>query len=214
MRVIKLKGALGEKFGKEFRLDVASIGEGIRALCRQVKGFEAELSKSGQFYRVTRDHKNGGEDYGFGELDRIKMSLGSSFGFTIEPVIGGSGGDTNFGAIGKIVAGILLIGAAFFFAPAAGGLGAAAFSIGGTSISYSSIALFGGLLVLAGVASLLSQVPEEDPDNTEEKNTASFVLETPRNLIEQGHPVPVVYGECFAGSLVISTSLKAEEYAL
>lgn len=213
MRTIIFKGALGEKYGKEFKLSVESIAEGVRALCRQIPGLEDDLAKGGEFFKVTRQYRGGEEGYDFGEINQIRMTLGNSIGFTIEPVIGGAGGDINFGAIGKIVAGVLLIGAAFFFAPAAG-LGATAFSLGGASISYSSIALFGGLLVLAGAASLLTPTLENDPDDTEDKDTSSFTLDTPRNLVEQGHPVPVVYGECFTGSVVISSALVAEEYPL
>ena len=203
---IKLKGWIGEKYGSEYKLQVATIAEGIRALCRQLKGFEEDVGKMGDFYRCVRTYRGGEEAYDASGLDRLHMRLGNSTGFSLEPVIGGAGG--RGAGIGKIVAGVLLIGAAFFFAPAAG-LGATAFSIGGAGITYSQIALFGGLLLLAGASSLMSQVEEENTDDKERPQ--SYTLDTPRNLVEQGHPVPIGYGECFTGSLVISTGLVAEE---
>lgn len=40
LKTIKLYGVLGQKFGHQFKLDVASPREAIRALSAQIDGFE------------------------------------------------------------------------------------------------------------------------------------------------------------------------------
>ena len=40
LKIIRLYGILAKKFGKEFRLDVESTSEAMRALSVQVPGFE------------------------------------------------------------------------------------------------------------------------------------------------------------------------------
>ena len=45
MRKIVLHGALGNQFGQEFMLDVASPREALRALIVQIKGFRQRLKR-------------------------------------------------------------------------------------------------------------------------------------------------------------------------
>lgn len=40
LKTIKLYGILGQKFGREFKLDVANTREAMRALSVQIAGFE------------------------------------------------------------------------------------------------------------------------------------------------------------------------------
>ena len=68
MRTIRLYGALGEQFGRVWRLDVKSPAEAVRALCSQLPGFRQYLQKnSAPGYRVMGDKQ---------DRDRSTLELG------------------------------------------------------------------------------------------------------------------------------------------
>lgn len=46
LKTIKLYGVLGQKFGREFKLDVLNTREAMRALAVQVEGFEQFMLKA------------------------------------------------------------------------------------------------------------------------------------------------------------------------
>lgn len=206
MKTIKLTGRLAREFGPSFKLDVVSPAEAVRALCYMVPGFEQAV-KEGE-YRVTRERDLKPEF----EIDETELALafGRANGLIIEPVPTGS----KKSGIGKIILGVVLIGAAFFFS--GGALGATAFSLGGTSISFSQIALAGVSLLLNGVSSLLTSSPKPKAPATrsETRETKSFLFEGPQNVASQGNPVPLVYGQAFVGSVVVSTGISTEELPL
>ena len=63
MRTIVLHGAIGEEFGRSFRLDVHSPREAVHALILQLRGFRDALRRG--HYRVTRYRR--GRPFDFGE---------------------------------------------------------------------------------------------------------------------------------------------------
>lgn len=199
MKTITLTGRLGRLFGRKFELEISSPAEAVRALCYQIPGFEDELRKG--YYRVKRVF-----EYGIQEIDEALLSfqLGKAIGVRIEPVVKGS----KSGGLGKIILGVALVGAAFFFS--GGTLGAAAFSLAGSSVSYGQIALVGGLLALSGASALLTPKVKSDTNNKDE--VTSFLISAPSNMIEQGNPVPLVYGQTHTGSVMISAGISVEEY--
>lgn len=210
MKTLKLTGLLAKKFGKEFHLDVESPAEAIRALCYQVPGFEDALKQGS--YRVKRlVTKTSGFDIG---LDAVHLNFGKSPGFVLSPVVAGS----KKQGLGKIIMGIALVGAAFFFAPAAiaatattaasGGLAA---TIGATGVTYGYLATTGAMMMLNGISRMLTpSVGSGSPADQQQ----SFMLDATGNLTEQGNPVPIVIGEVFTGSVVISTGITTEEVAI
>lgn len=199
MKTVILTGRLGKKFGREFKFDIISPAEAVRALCYQINGFEEELRKGS--YRVTRVYENGEQEI---DENLLTFSLGKAFALRIEPVVHGA----KRGGLGKIILGVALVGAAFFFS--GGALATTAFSAFGASVSYGQIALMGGLLALSGAAQMLAPTISTETDKQDEKT--SFLISAPSNNIEQGHPVPVSYGECFVGSTMVSAGISVEEY--
>ncbi|BAI75205.1 host specificity protein J (plasmid) [Azospirillum sp. B510] len=85
------------------------------------------------------------------------------------------------------------------------GLGAAAFEIAGYSVSYGSIALFGASMMLSGISQMLSPTPKANLPDTKQ----SYLFSGPANVSEQGGSVPLVYGRCWVGSTVVSSSLDS-----
>jgi predicted phage tail protein len=58
LTTIRLYGKLGSLFGRTFRLNVASPAEAVRALCVQLRGFEAYLANSKVEYAVFNGKRN------------------------------------------------------------------------------------------------------------------------------------------------------------
>ncbi len=214
---IVLHGGLAQ-FGGPFSLSVASPAEAIRALCIQIKGFRDAL-KTGH-YRLVRDDQDDGFHY---QEETLNLGLGQAKSLHIVPEIIGA----KSKGLGKAIMGIALIGAAFFFAPAAGpafgagaadgvaaaGFAAEAFSVGSFSVSWGQIALSGLTWGLQGISQMLAPSPPGGDVNQLEapEQRASSLFNGPVNVAEQGQVRPVVYGEVRAGSVVISSGLDAEQ---
>jgi predicted phage tail protein len=204
MKTLKLTGRLAKKFGKEFHLDVESPAEAIRALCYQIPGFEEALKEGS--YRVKRLVT---PSYGFDiGIEAVHLNFGKSPGFILSPVVKGS----KKQGIGKIILGIVLVGAAFFFSGglAAGAIanGAMAATIGSTGITYGYLASMGAMMMLNGISRMLTP-SVKNPGPSDQK--ASYMLDATGNVTEQGNAVPIVIGEVFTGSVVVSTGITTEE---
>lgn len=201
MITIELFGRLRKIFGRfpAPALDIADAAEGVRALCRQIPGFEQELRK-GQ-YRVVRVFGDRKEDT---DVDRLYLRLGGALSVQIIPVAAGA--KSSFF---QIIVGAVLVGAAFLFT--GGTLAATAFSVAGFSVTGSQIALIGGLLALSGVSAMLA--PEIAQPSEPDKEKQSFMISTPSNLYEQGHCVPWGFGkDWFGGSVIVSNGIAVEDF--
>ena len=127
----------------------------------------------------------------------------------IIPVVAGAGN------VGKIIAGVALIGFAMFTG-GAGILGANVIAAEGAkgillgSLNISALAgKLGMLLVLSGVAGLLTPTPELPDDESDPIKSFSFsgVQQTTRS----GTAIPVVYGKTLVGSIPISTKIETND---
>ena len=198
---LKVYGELADFCGgqNQFEAVINQPIDAIRFLKANFVGLERHMSN--QFYRVYMGEYNIDEDlldFPSGGLD-IK----------IIPVVTGSGN------VGKILAGVALIG----FAVMTGGsgfsiLGEGLFSGAGITLgkSFSISALagkLGMLLVLSGVAGLLTPTPELPDDETDPIKSFSFsgVQQTTR----AGTAIPVVYGKTLVGSIPISTKVETND---
>jgi predicted phage tail protein len=207
MRAIHLHGKLGETFGPSFRFDVATAGEGLRALYCAFPNFASEL-KHGE-YRVVRGDPESGLDI---ELQRINDFRLGKADLHIIPVAAGA---KNSGGTIKTIVGVALVGAAIFMsggslaAPLAG-MGTEAFAVLGASVTWGNIALIGAGLALAGASSLLSKAQKSETG----QDTKSFTLNGPVNVSEQGAAIPLIYGQVICGSQTISSGMDVEDVAV
>ena len=120
------------------------------------------------------------------------------------PVISGAGGNTF-----KIIAGVALIGLAF----ATGGGSLLFTKAGFAAAGFGAKAAFGigaGLL-LSGVSDMLFPVPKLPDFNSEQDPRISFNFSGTQQTTRAGTPVPLVYGEIFTGSVVISGAVDTEQ---
>lgn len=185
MKTVKLYGALGKRFGKLHRLEVANTLDAVRALCALHRGFKPMFAR-GQ-YRVV--------------LDNAPVQTGEELQLPareirIIPVTQGAGH-----GLGQVFLGVALIVASFYVPGLAIGLGASATTAG---MLGSMVFSFGMTLTMGGIAQLLAKTPNTQPDYSN-----SYTLHGPMNSTQEGNPVPIIYGRLMVGSQVISASLQS-----
>jgi len=191
LRKLKLYGELAKFIGhKEFEIKVHNLPQAISFLVNNFPGVEAYMNPKLYQVRIGNYEINENEiDYPIGQQD-----------IHIIPVISGAGG-----GFGRFLTGALLIGASFFF-PGAGlfgtyGIGGAAAGAGiGTTIGTGLSAIGAGLLI-SGVSEML--FPTQTAE-FEDNPQISFNFAGTQNTSRAGTPIPIVYGEIFTGSVVIS----------
>jgi len=198
LRKLKLYGELADFIGhKEFEIKVDSLPQAISFLRNNFPEVEAYMNP--KHYQVKIGNYEINED-------EVNFPIGQQ-DIHIVPVISGAGGDT----FNTIVLGAVLIGASFFFP--GGGLfsyysysGVAAGTGIGTLIG-TGLSAIGAGLILQGVGNML--YPTEDPE-FEDNPQISFNFSGTQNTARAGTPVPIVYGEIFTGSVVISGDTDTE----
>lgn len=186
MRAIRLYGALSKFLGKRvFRAEVATAAEAVRCLLVNFPQLEAHMID--KHYKV----QVGSEDTAYEELHNPSSQKED---IKIIPVIAGAG------AAGKILAGVALV-ALSFVAP-------------GVGLAFLQPVLFGVGLSLAsgGVAQLLTPVPKTPTGPESEKDARqSYGFSGIQNVSRQGVSLPVVYGEMYVGSVVVSAGINTDQ---
>ena len=201
LRKIKLYGELAKFVGhKEFEVKADTLSHAVSFLINNFAGVEEYMSpkyyqvKVGN-YAINKNeiqHPIGQEDIHF-----VPVIQGAGKGLG-KILLGGALIALSFG-VGGVFANPLTIGGKGFFGFASAGLGAkAAFGIGA------------GLL-LSGVSDMLFHVPEIKDFSNEQDPRISFNFSGTQQPSRAGTPVPVVYGEIFTGSVVISGAVDTEQ---
>ena len=194
LRKLKLYGELAEFIGhKEFEVKVNSISQAVSFLVCNFPKSEA--------YIAERSYKVLVGDYEVGE-DELGHPIGQS-DLHFVPVIAGAGGGTR-----KILLGAALIGGAFLLGPA-GFMTAQKLTAG--VVLAKSAAYVGASLALSGVSDLLTPTPKPVDFSSEQDPRISFKFSGIQNTSRAGTPVPIVYGEIFTGSVVISAGVDTEQ---
>jgi len=214
LRKLKLYGELAKFIGhKEFDIKVSNLPQAISFLRNNFPEVESYMNP--KYYQV----KIG--DYEINK-DELNFPIGKQ-DIHIIPVISGAGGDS----FNQILLGGLLIGASFFF-PGAGLFGTQSFSqvfaagttipsVGAVTTGVAGSALgtaigtglsyIGASMVISGVSNML--YPTQNPE-FEDNPQISFNFSGTQNTARAGTPVPIVYGEIFTGSVVISGDVDTE----
>lgn len=210
LRDVYLHGAPGRQYGRHFRIAVGSPIEAVRAI-QTMRPPMRKVFREGQWRFVV------GGPHIANSVTELNMFMGSQ-PLHIVPATNPQGGDGGFG---KIAAGVVTIGAAIALSPFTGGMsfGLAMASPALLGMSFGSIALMGGAMVLGGVASMLSPKPPQQqagPNNqatdyAKPEDRPSFLFNGAVNNTQQGGPVPLVFGLHLTGSIVVSAALTAED---
>jgi predicted phage tail protein len=200
MKTIRLYGDMGKRFGREYRFDVKSPAEAIRALCYQVEGFRAYLYENSEsHYKIFVGGRNSSDEQIFDPSSDREI-------IRIAPVVQGAG------SLGKIIAGAAMI----YMAVQTGGMSltaTGAWAAGGTALAGYVAGQIGMSLIFSGVMGLLSSTPTktDGPIERRPENKPSYNFDGMVNTTAQGHPVPLAYGELVVGSAVISAGMSTTE---
>jgi len=203
LRKIKLYGELAEFVGhKEFEVKADTLKSAVSFLINNFEGIEKYMSP--KYYQVKVGNYEIGED-------ELTYPIGKREDIHFIPVITGAGR-----GFGKILLGAALIGVAIL-APGAGFMAGGGFGFAGAGAmagKFSFAAMLGNIgigLVLTGVSEMLTPLPKRQEFNSEEDPRLSFSFGGTQQTGRAGTPVPLVYGEIFTGSVVISGGIDTEQ---
>ncbi|TPS94105.1 tail assembly protein [Acinetobacter baumannii] len=214
LKTIKLYGVLGQKFGREYKLDVANTREAMRALSVQIAGFEQFMLRAheqGLRFAVFLKSKNSSNKRGkkrpaIYDHETKRLITGDNIGeeqldmnteadtIHIVPRVMGAGGNNG---ILQLVLGAILIAASFI-----PGIGQAA-----------QVALIGAGagMAMGGVASMLMPKIDNTQDQNQDGNRANKGFGGAVTTVAQGNPVPILYGQREIGGFIISAGQYPED---
>jgi len=191
---IKVYGRLARFLGQRtFEAEVKTPIDTFKFLLANFPQLELHMTEQSYCVKVGKD-----------EIDETELfnPLGQQE-IKIIPVATGSRG------FFRVLAGVALIAVAIA-APAAGlGLGGGSPLLFGTTGGGALAAAAGNLgiyLTLSGAAQMLTPVPQP-PGVSEDPQSQNFSFSGVQNTSRAGTALPVIYGEIFAGSLVVSAGI-------
>ena len=188
LAVVTLNGALGKKFGRKWNVAAETVAEALQIIDANKPGLCAwmrmNMAKFDRYHVKIERHDGTHVEVSEQELNMVSEGLKS---ITITPVMAGAG------AALRIVVGVVLMVASIWAGPAAPYL----FSMGAS-------------LALGGIIELLSPTPKMSSGNQRSDNT-SYYFDGPVNTVDQGVPVPLIYGRILAGSQVISARVTIDQ---
>ena len=196
LRKIKLYGELADFVGhKEFEVQVDSLAKAVSFLINNFEGIDKFMSP--KYYQV----KIGNYEIDESELDHPIGQQDIHF----IPVITGAGGGTRRVLLGAALIGVgVLSGGASFTASGFTGTG----FLGGTTAVLGNVGIG---LAIAGVSEMLFPLPKPKEFTSEQDPKLSFNFSGTQQTSRAGTPVPIVYGEIFTGSVVISGGIDTEQ---
>lgn len=199
IRIVRLYGTLGARFGRVHRLVVNSAAEAVRALSVQLPGFERffyEAKDRGVVFAVFHGRRNIGKD-------ELGYPPGRSE-IRIAPVIAGS----KRAGMMQTVIGVALIAVATLATAGVAGAGFAGIGAGGV---WGTVGTLGISLAIGGVAQMAAGTPKGLGTSERPDNQPSYTFNGPVNTVGQGGPVPLAYGRMIVGSFVISSGIYSED---
>ncbi|EPF6349204.1 tail assembly protein [Acinetobacter baumannii] len=216
LKTIKLYGVLGQKFGREFKLDVANTREAMRALSVQIAGFEQYMltaHKQGLAFAIFLKSKNASKKRGkkrpaIYDHESKRLITGDNIGeeqldmnteadvIHIVPRVIGAGGN---GALQTILGAILVVvGVVMLYFP---GTQALAPSVIGAGIG----------MMVGGVAMMLMPKIDNTQDQNQDGNRANEGFGSAVTTVAQGNPVPILYGQREVGGFIVSAGQYPED---
>ena len=200
---IKVYGRLARFLGERtFEAEITTPLHAFKFLLANFPHLERHMMEQNYCVKVGKD-----------EIDETELfnPIGQQE-IKIVPVATGSRGLT------RILAGVALVGLTVAtggfgtFAASGGGFAGISFgagTVGNITLGSSLAAAAGNLgiyLALSGAAQMLTPVPQP-PGVSEDPQSQNFSFSGVQNTSRAGTAIPVIYGEIFAGSLVVSAGI-------
>ena len=201
LRKVKLYGPLAdfvvERGGEEtMDADISTRAEAVRFLVANWPELHSHMAE--QYYKINTGDFDLAED---------ELHYPASNEVKIIPVISGAGGNTGRIILGAAMIGLAIASGGVTFTASAG-LGFQAGALGGAWVA-QSLTYMGAGLLLGGIAGMLTPVPKKPEFEQDPKLSYSFG--GVQNTTRAGTPVPIIYGEIFTGSVIISAAIDTEQ---
>tara|TARA_B100002019_G_scaffold279743_1_gene281942 strand:- start:1313 stop:1918 length:606 start_codon:yes stop_codon:yes gene_type:complete len=194
---IKVYGRLARFLGQRtFEAEINSTVDAIRFLTANFPDLQSHMIEQNYCVKV------GNYEISDKELD---VPVGQQEIKIVPVAVGARRG------LGRFLLGAVLIGAAIFLPGAAPALTTGGFVTGSAGASALTVALgnLGLYFALSGAAQMLTPTPEDT--NFDDPN--SFTFNGILNTINAGAAIPVVYGEVFTGSIIVSAGIDTEDFS-
>ena len=190
---IKVYGKLARFVGQRtFEAEINNTVDAIRFLIANYPRLQSHMLEQNYFIKVGEyqiDDKELDMPIGQQEIKIVPVAIGAGRGF------------------GKFLGGALLIGVTVL----TGGFGGAALTLGASSVGLGSLAVgVGASLMLGGASEMLFPTPKP-PGVSDDPRELNFSFSGVQNTSRAGTAIPIVYGEIFCGSLVVSAGLDSED---
>ncbi|EAB9445670.1 tail assembly protein [Salmonella enterica subsp. diarizonae] len=182
-----------QRFGKRISLSIKTAAEGVYALAMQIPGFRQRMNEGWYQIRIA------GEDVSADSLTaRLHEPLPAGAVIHIVPRMEGA----KSGGVFQVVLGAVAVVAAFW----TGGASMAAWGALSTGLFTA-----GASMMLGGVAQMLTPQPKAPSMHSADNGKQNTYFSSLENMVAQGNPVPVLYGEMKIGSRVISQMMSTRD---
>ncbi|ECG8512493.1 tail assembly protein [Salmonella enterica subsp. diarizonae] len=182
-----------QRFGKRISLSIKTAAEGVYALAMQIPGFRQRMNEGWYQIRIA------GEDVSADSLTaRLHEPLPAGAVIHIVPRMEGA----KSGGVFQVVLGAVAVVAAFW----TGGASMAAWGALSTGLFTA-----GASMMLGGVAQMLTPQPKAPSMHSADNGKQNTYFSSLENMVAQGNPVPVPYGEIMTGSRRISQELSTRD---
>ena len=195
---VKVYGRLARFLGQRtFEAEINSPVDAIRFLTANFPDLQSHMIEQNYCVKVGDYEINDKEldiPVGQQEIKIVPVAIGARRG------------------LGRFLLGAVLIGVAVFNPAVGMGLGGGLdFSTASGAFSLAAVAgNLGVYLALSGAAEMISPTPTPDSASDDPN---SFTFNGILNTIRAGVAIPVVYGEIFTGSIVVSAGIDTEDYS-
>ena len=200
---IKVYGRLARFLGeRSFEAEISTPLHAFKFLLANFPHLERHMMEQNYCIKVGKD-----------EIDETELfnPIGQQE-IKIVPIAIGSRGVTRVLAGAALIGLTVATGGFGTFAASGGGFAGISFgagTVGNITLGSSLAAAAGNLgiyLALSGAAQMLTPVPQP-PGVSEDPQSQNFSFSGVQNTSRAGTAIPVIYGEIFAGSLVVSAGI-------
>jgi predicted phage tail protein len=181
LREVRLYGHLRQRFGAVYRFDVGTPAEALQALRATLPGWREHVLQRGGAYRIFLGRR-GGEAVG---EEALHVPRSKREAICIVPVVGGAKS-----ADAQIITGAALVAVGVF-------------------TQQPWLVQLGAAQALGGISRRL-EGGAGGPAGSREGADRRSTFGAPVNVETQGGAVPLAYGRCIVGSLVVSFGITSD----
>lgn len=182
-----------KRFGSRFDLCIRTAAEGLHALYLQIPGLRQRIQEG--WYQVRIAGRDATPD---DVTARLHEPLPAGAVIHIVPRMEGA---KSGGAFQFIAGAVMVVAGAIISYASAGTL--SAFGVGMMKV--------GAVMMVGGVVQMLTPMPKTPSTSHADNGKASVYFSSVDNMIAQGNPVPIPYGEIMCGSRVISQEITTRD---